>query len=107
MNDEKYIKILLSERFTKILPKDYAEKVKIKFKCDRSLWYKAIAPKEMADKFYQDVEGDYSKIWHVHCDICFVSIDKKTKDFCYVSEDEISWLCKDCYKKLFNIIKDD
>ena len=42
---------------------------------------------------------DYSKIWHVHCDECYKTIDENSED-CYMADDGFDWLCADCFNKL-------
>ncbi|MDE7296314.1 MAG: hypothetical protein K2N84_03520 [Clostridia bacterium] len=96
-----YVKSLLLEKFTKVNPSIYAKKLKEKFSRDKSLWYKAITPKEVADKMYQEVNGDYSQLWEERCAVCFCDINKDVMTDCYISNDKLTWLCENCYHTLF------
>ena len=86
-------------RYKKINVKEYAEKLRKEFKENPSLWYNVILPKEKVPKLIEQTGGDYSLIWHEHCDECFTSIDKNSCEFAYVSEEPYSWLCEQCYNK--------
>lgn len=66
------------------------------------LWYNVISPQDRAEELYIETEGDYSKIWHEHCNVCWNSIDKNTQTECYVTEDKLVWLCGKCYDILKN-----
>lgn len=99
--DKTFYEEIKNEKFKSIYPKDYADKLKKSFSIDKSLWYKRISPAAKADELYAYTNGDYSEIWHVHCERCFKSIDKNTKELCYISDDEITWLCEECYNSLF------
>lgn len=98
---KELLKELKSYNYSEVSPKKYAEDLKVKFKNNNELWYKSITPKVRAEELKKDTGNDYSEIWHVHCDCCFKSIDKDTKELCYVSEDELTWLCNECYNSLF------
>lgn len=84
-------------KYTKINTKQYADNIKQKFLDNPSLWYSAILPKEKADELRLKCDGDYSKIWHTHCELCYKTIDKSTGT-CYLGDDDFSWLCEECYK---------
>lgn len=104
--DNEYVDELRNElkgdEFTYIYPKDYALKLREKFKESPSLWYDVIIPKSKAAEFIKTTENDYSKIWHAHCYCCWKNIDINTEDICYVSSNQSIWLCRDCYKLLKN-----
>lgn len=86
--------------FRQIKPLDYAEKLKSEFDANPLLWYSAIMPKEAADRLKEEYNNDYSLVWHVHCNECYKHIDKYTSDSCYVSNDDVIWLCAECHKHL-------
>ena len=87
-------------QFTLISPKKYAEGLKEMFYSNPSLWYKRISPESVADELMETVEEDYSEIWHEYCAVCFKPIDKDSTEDFYLSEDEFTWVCKECYEKL-------
>ena len=89
-------------KYKKISPRKYAEQIKVKFLENHSLWFDVIVPKEKAEELRKKTQGDYSIIWHEHCDLCWKSIDATTDEDCYVSVDELSWLCQDCFNLLKN-----
>ena len=89
----------MEQKYNKVIPKVYAEKLKKEFAGHPEKWYRVISPKSAAVKFIKETNDDYSKIWHEHCMECWESIDKNTEE-CYVSEDGITGLCADCYKEL-------
>ncbi len=103
MEKDKFLDDLTKEHFEEVYPFEYATKLKIRFIETPSLWYQVIVPPAMADKLRKETNGDYSIIWHEHCNSCFTNIDKSTKDKCYVSSDKLTWLCTECYNKLFKI----
>lgn len=86
------------EKFVKIIPGEYALKLKEEFTNHPEKWYGVIIPKSVADELIVKTNDDYSQIWHEHCMECWISIDKNTEE-CYVSEDGFTWLCSDCFKK--------
>ena len=45
--------------------------------------------------------GDYSMLWHEHCDQCWETLDKST-GICYRGEDGVTWICENCYKVLYD-----
>lgn len=81
--------------------KDYAKKLKEKYKEHPDLWYKSILPKEAADSFRKKTNDDYSLIWHEHCCECWKTINIYIDDIAYYDEESINWLCKDCYKEKY------
>lgn len=89
-----------SENFFGVYPTEYAKKLKKQFSQDKSKWYERITPTSKADELFVSTEGDYSKIWDTFCERCFKHIDKNTKELCFISEDELTWLCKDCYVEI-------
>lgn len=89
------------EKFIEVVPKKYAESLKIKFQSNPELWYKVITPKEKAEELCSETGNDYSQIWHAHCECCFKTINKNSKELCFVSEDEFTWLCEGCYNLYF------
>lgn len=91
-----------NERFHGVYPKDYADKLKKKFSQNKAIWYERIIPTSKADELFVSTGGDYSKIWDTYCECCFKNINKNTKELCFVSEDELTWLCKDCYEDIFS-----
>ena len=50
--------------------------------------------------------GDYSEIWEEYC-CCFKEINKNTQEVCFVTKDEMTWLCKACYETLIGGIKNN
>jgi len=88
---------IVNEKFYKIMPYRYAMQLKDKFFNNKALWYNVISPQDRAEELYIETEGDYSKIWHEHCNVCWNSIDKNTQTECYVTEDKLVWLCGKCY----------
>ena len=88
----------MDEKYIKIIPKAYAEKVKQEYAGHPEKWYATISPKSAADRFIKETNDDFSKIWHEHCMECWTSIDANMKE-CYVSEDGFEWLCADCFRK--------
>jgi len=93
------------ERFNAVRPKDYAEQLQKTYSKDISLWYKRILPASKAKELYVSTNGDYSKIWHDHCECCFKPINKNTDEMCYLSEDQFTWLCGQCYEAIFGNYK--
>ena len=85
--------------YIKIIPKDYAKYVRKKFLDNPTLWFDVISPKEKAKELMHRTNGDYSLIWHEHCELCWERIDASTES-CYKSEDNLSWLCNDCFNKI-------
>lgn len=85
--------------YKRINAEEYAKKLKIEFLNNPKLWYDAISPKEKADELIAKTKGDYSEIWHEHCDNCWETIDRST-GLCYRSEDEVTWLCEKCFNLL-------
>lgn len=81
-------------------PKAYAEKLKELFFNNDALWYERISPASKADELKKATNGDYSEIWDDHCQICFKPIDKNTTEIFYLSEDELTWVCESCFKKM-------
>lgn len=90
-----------NDRFNKVLPNEFAQKIKIRFQQDPDLWFGVITPKSKAEELLKATDNDYSLIWHTHCDNCFKTIDKSLQENCFVSEDEITWLCNKCYCAIF------
>lgn len=84
----------------KVEPQKYALDLREKFMEQPNLWYLAISPKEKADELRDKVGGDYSKIWHVHCEVCWKTINMYTSEPCYKSDDNLTWICNECKKKL-------
>lgn len=103
MND-KYINELKNEifgvKFSAVCPQQYAMSVRIQYMKNPLKWFESILPKEKAIELKEKTQGDFSKIWHVHCSCCFKNIDKNTTEKCYVSEDDRIWLCSDCYNNI-------
>ena len=89
----------MDEKFNKIIPKEYAQKVKEQYFNHPEKWYAAISPKSSADRLIAETNGDFSKIWHEHCSECWANIDVNTEES-YVSQDGFTWLCADCYRKI-------
>ena len=79
-------------------PAEYAEELKIKFRENPELWYKRCIPKEAADRLIKVTNNDYSAIWHEHCVLCWVSIEKDTP-VAFKLKDGFDWVCADCYHK--------
>lgn len=90
----------MEESFEKVYPKEYAEKLKNIFLEKPELWYQVITPKEKADYFKQKMKGDYSKFWHVHCELCWKNIDSATSELCYKSKDGLTWICGRCFNQM-------
>lgn len=88
----------MKEKFRKVSPKDYAEKLKEEYNRNSEKWYESVIPKSAADELIARTGGDYSLIWHEHCDKCFAAIDKNSKE-AYVSADGYTWLCAECFEK--------
>ena len=89
-----------NEKFKKTSPQRYADELKERFFNNTELWYERIIPASKADELIKVTNGDYSEIWHVHCAVCFKSIDKNTTENVYLSEDEFTWICEACYNEL-------
>lgn len=90
------------DKFEKILPAEYAEELRKRFVANPQLWQNVITPAKKADELRIKTNNDYSQIWETYCDNCFMTIDKSTKQVCYVSEDQITFLCSACYSKIFD-----
>lgn len=88
----------LDENFIMVNPEQYARQLKQRFEVDKELWYKAVSPELKAQQLIDATGNDYSQIWEEHCDCCFKEINENSKEVCYLSEDKITWLCKDCYE---------
>ena len=88
-------------KYEKVFTKEYADNLKQKFLKNPTLWYDVILPKEKADELKIRTNGDYSMIWHEHCEQCWETLDKTT-GVCYRGEDGFTWLCEKCYKALYN-----
>lgn len=93
---------VIEEQFTEVNPQEFASKIKEEFIQDKSLWYKVIAPPTKANELMLRTHGDYSLIWHEHCACCWDTINKCSHETCFVSSNRLTWLCKNCYKKLFD-----
>lgn len=87
-------------KYIKVIPKEYAEQIRIQFFKDPCLWYKVILPKEKAEELMKQTHGDYSLVWHEHCEQCWKRIDCSTEEECFVSEDSLSWWCATCFKQI-------
>ncbi|MDE7463967.1 MAG: hypothetical protein K2M48_02960, partial [Clostridiales bacterium] len=61
----------LNEKFDKISPTDFAEKLREQFAKNPELWYKVITPAKIADELRIKTNNDYSQIWETYCDNCF------------------------------------
>ena len=61
-------------KYKKIIPKEYAQKIKKRFLENPALWYDVILPKEKAEELREKTNGDYSVIWHEHCDQCWKTL---------------------------------
>lgn len=83
-------------KYTMIIPREYAKNIKRKYQENPFLWYETIIPKEKADEIKNKLDGDYSAIWHEHCEKCWSEINHSTK-CCYVDETYRHWLCENCY----------
>lgn len=101
MEKDKFIMKIITESFEQVDPYQFAKQLKICFNKDPSLWFQRITPRDKALELMQITNGDYSEIWEDYCVNCFKTINKKTKQKCFVSEDKLTWLCSDCYFKLF------
>jgi hypothetical protein len=88
-------------KYEKIITKEYADNMNKNFFKNPKLWYDVILPREKADELREKTKGDYSVIWHEHCEKCWETLDKST-GICYKSEDGFTWLCENCYKILFD-----
>lgn len=86
-------------QFALVSPKKYAEELKDKFFKNPNLWYERITPASVAEQLRETVEGDYSEIWDDHCALCYQPITKDSTEDFYLSEDELTWICKDCFEK--------
>lgn len=91
---------LKNSQFTLVSPKKYAEDLKKRFFENPDLWYERITPASVAEELRETVEGDYSEIWDDYCAVCYKPISKDTTEDFYISEDELTWICKDCFEKL-------
>ena len=89
-----------NEKFALISPHEHAAKLKEMFFNNVALWYERIIPASKADELIKVTNGDFSEIWHEHCAVCFKSIDKHTTEKVYLSEDEFTWLCENCFNEL-------
>ena len=101
---DEFLKGLCNEKFKIVNPQKYALGLREKFIQNPLLWYKVIIPHNVAEELLRQTNNDYSEIWHEHCACCFCSIDKNNSEDCYISEDELTWLCKKCYSELFGDI---
>lgn len=105
-NYDKFLSnIIKCEKYYKVSPSEYATNLREVYKKNLSFWYKKILPKEKADELIISTENDYSKIWEEHCSLCFCLINKNTVEDCYVSQDEITWLCNNCYETILRVHK--
>ena len=91
---------LKNEKFQRISPKRYAAELKEKFRNNPALWRERILPAEKVDELIKATNGDYSEIWDNYCQLCFKPINKHTTEDCYLSEDELSWVCASCFQEL-------
>ena len=98
-----YVIKINGTKFFEVKPAFYAKEMGEKVKKSPDLWYELIQPKELADKLKAESKGDYSSVWGERCSMCWDRIDKNTPKRCYRSEDNISWLCGDCFKDLCNM----
>ena len=98
---DKFLKGLLNESFKKVSPRKYALDLREKFMQNPLLWYDVIIPHNKAEELIRVTNNDYSEIWNEHCACCFSHINKNILEDCFISEDELTWLCKNCYNKLF------
>ena len=89
-----------NEKFKIVSPQKYAAELKERFFNNSELWYERISPKSKADELIKATNGDYSEIWDDHCAVCFKTIDKNTTENVYLSEDEFTWVCENCFKKM-------
>ena len=96
----KGIKNYKDDKFTQVIPAQFAEKLRVAFIENPKLWDLVITPKTAVAELKQLTSNDYSEIWDTYCDCCFKPINKNTLEMCYVSEDYITWLCENCYKKI-------
>lgn len=92
--------LLKNLQFRIISPKKHAENLKEIFFNNPELWYERITPASVAEELRGTTKGDYSEIWDDHCVFCYKPIDKNTTENFYLSEDEFTWVCKDCFEKL-------
>ena len=92
--------LLKNLQFKIVSPKKYAEDLKEMFFSNPSLWYERISPASVAEELRVTTEGDYSEIWDDHCVFCYKPIDKNITENFYLSEDEFTWVCKDCFENL-------
>lgn len=90
-------------KFFEVKPAFYAKEQGEKFKKDPSLWYARFEGKEFADTIKERCKGDYESIWTEHCSMCWETINKKSSKRCFRSEDNLTWLCKDCMTDLVNM----
>ena len=93
-------KDIMNDKFKKISPQTYAAELKERFFQNTALWYERISPASVADEFIKSTNGDYSEIWHDHCAVCFKPIDKHTAEDFYLSEDEFTPLCENCFEEM-------
>ncbi len=89
-----------NQKFIRVIPQQYAEVLRQKFAENPYLWYDAVSPRSKAEELICLTDNDYSKVWDEHCDCCYKTINRKYTDVCYISEDNMTWLCESCYKKL-------
>ena len=80
---------------------EYLKKIKEQYIKNPDLWYDSIIPQKKADDLKEQVNGDFSLLWHEHCGMCWRTIDAKTKK-CYYDDATKEWLCDKCYSEMKN-----
>lgn len=94
--------MLNGEIFYKTYIQDYIKKLDNKYQSIDE-WIKVISPPEKAKELFNESKGRYSEVWHCHCENCWRTFTSLSKDYIYISEDEITILCENC----FNALKHD
>ena len=71
----------------------YLKKIRNEYIDNPKLWYDSIIPQNKADELKKQVNGDFSLLWHEHCNVCWEKIDSNTKR-CYYDDANEEWLCE-------------
>lgn len=90
-------------KFYEVKPAFYAKEMGEKFKKNPDLWYETFQTKEFADTIRSRCNDDYESIWTEHCSMCWDTINKNTSKRVFRSEDNLTWLCKQCMSDLVNM----